>query len=116
MTVSIRFTANADYEDRDPSPLELREGDEVSVGPSDRTWPGWVWAEDRRGRTGFVPEEILEPLGEGRYAALETYDPTVLPVKRGDTLDSLRHIHGWHWCRNTHQKEGWVPAYLLNPA
>lgn len=115
MTVITRFTANADYEDRDSFPLDLGIGDEVTVGPSDRIWPGWLWAEDRRGRTGYVPEEILEPLGEGRHAALEAYDPTVLPVKRGETLESLRQIHGWHWCRNSRGEEGWVAAYLLNP-
>jgi hypothetical protein len=111
--VSSRFSANADYEDRDVYPLELQPGDEVTVGSADRVWPGWVWAEDRRGRTGYVPEEILKPLGEGRHAVLEAYDPRVLCVKRGEQLESLRHIHGWHWCRNPQGEEGWVPAYLL---
>lgn len=111
-----RFVANADYEDRDRHPIELKAGDEVTVGPVDRAWPGWVWAIDGNGRTGYVPEEILEPLGEGRFAAMEAFDPTVLTLKRGDELESLRQIHGWHWCRHADGHEGWVAGYLLQPA
>jgi hypothetical protein len=110
------FTANADYEDKDPNPIHLRAGDEVTVGVADRAWPGWVWAENNDGRHGYVPEQILEPLGEGRFAALEDYDPTVLTLTRGDSLESLRQIHGWHWCRNQRGEEGWAAGYLLRPA
>ena len=110
-----RFTANADYEDKDETPLQLRGGDEVTVGPADRAWPGWVWAMSSNGRKGYIPEQILEPLGEGRFALLEDFDPTVLSVKRGDALESLRQIHGWHWCRSASGSEGWVADYLLRP-
>lgn len=109
------FVANADYEEKDSEPLFLKPGDEVNVGPTDRVWPGWVWAVDHNGRNGYVPEEILEPLGEGRFAALEAFDPTVLTVRRGDSLESLRQIHGWHWCQNNAGSEGWVAGYLLKP-
>ena len=111
-----QFTANADYEEKDTDPIWLEPGDEVNVGPADRAWPGWVWAEDKDGRDGYVPEEILEPLGEGRFAAIEAFNPTVLTLKRGDVLESLRQIHGWHWCRNERGEEGWAAGYLLKPA
>lgn len=110
------YTANADYEEKDSNPIRLCAGDEITTGPEDRAWPGWIWALDRDGNDGYVPEEILEPLGEGRYAALENYDPTVLTIRRGDPLESLKQIHGWHWCRNTAGAEGWVAGYLLRPA
>lgn len=109
------FTANADYEDKDSSPIHLKAGDEVTVGVADRAWPGWVWAEDRDGNDGYVPEDILEPLGEGRYAAMEDYDPSVLSIKRGDRIESLKQIHGWHWCCNEQGGHGWVAGYLLKP-
>ena len=109
------FIANADYDERDSYPLQLAAGDEVTVGPVDRAWPGWVWAVGANECRGYVPESILEPLGEGRFAAIEDFDPTVLNVRRGDELESLRQIHGWHWCRNVHGKEGWVAGYLLKP-
>ena len=52
-------------------------------------------------------------LGEGRFAASEAFDPTVLTLKRGDALVSLKQIHRWHWCRNASGAEGWVADYLL---
>jgi hypothetical protein len=107
------FTANADYEDKDSDPLFLHPGDEVTTGPVDQTWPGWVWAENSSGKNGYVPEAILEPLGEGRFAAMEAFDPTVLTLKRGDSLESMKQIHRWHWCRNAAGQEGWVADYLL---
>ena len=110
------FIANADYEEKDSDPIRLEPGDEITVGPVDRAWPGWVWAEDDSNNDGYVPEEILEPLGEGRYAALEAFDPTTLVIRRGDVLESLKQIHGWHWCRNAQNEEGWVAGYLLKPA
>jgi hypothetical protein len=110
------FTANSDYEEKDSDPIRLEPGDEISVGPLDRAWPGWVWATDRDDNDGYVPEEILEPLGEGRFAATASFDPTVLTIRRGDRLESLRQIHGWHWCLNERGEAGWVAGYLLRPA
>jgi len=111
-----RYTANADYEETDRNALRLEPGAEVTVGPPDRAWPGWVWAADSANHRGYVPEEILDALGDGRFAANQAFDPTVLTVKRGDALESVRQIHGWHWCRNARGEEGWVAGYLLTPA
>lgn len=110
------FTVNADYEEKDSHPLRLEPGDEVNVGPADRAWPGWVWASNSDEHDGYVPEEILEPLGEGRFSAIAAFDPTVLTVKRGETVESLRQIHGWHWCRKPSGEEGWIAGYLLKPS
>jgi hypothetical protein len=112
----VTFTANSDYEEKDSDPIRLSPGDEIRVGAADRTWPGWVWATDGAGNDGYVPEEILKPLGDERFAATEAFDPTVLTIRRGDRLESLRQIHGWHWCRNEGGAEGWVAGYLLRPA
>jgi hypothetical protein len=109
------FTANADYEEKDTDPLALQPGDEVTVGQADRAWPGWVWAANAAGGDGYVPEEILRAVGDGRYQATAAFDPTVLTIRRGDRLESLRQIHGWHWCRDAAGREGWVAGYLLRP-
>ena len=109
------FIANSDYEEKDSDPIRLQAGDEIRAGEADRTWPGWVWAIDGRGNDGYVPEEILEPLGDDRFQAREAFDPTVLTIRRGDHLQSIRQIHGWHWCHNESGAEGWVAGYLLRP-
>lgn len=109
------FTANADYEEKDSQPLTLRPGDQVTAGPADRAWPGWIWVTGADDRSGYVPEEILAPLGERRFTVIAAFDPTVLTVRRGDQLESLRQIHGWHWCRNADGNQGWVAGYLLRP-
>ena len=113
--IMTTFIANSDYEEKDSDPIRLQPGDEIRVGAVDRTWPGWVWATDGRGNDGYVPEEILESLGEDRFRAREVFDPTVLTIRRGDHLHSIRQIHGWHWCRNENGGEGWVAGYLLRP-
>ena len=110
------YIANADYEERDSQALHLSPGDEVETGPADRAWPGWIWATGVSGRAGYIPEEILRPLGEGRFAATSAFDPSVLTIRRGDQLTSLQQIHGWHWCRNEAGVEGWVAGYLLRPS
>jgi len=116
VAIMSTFIANSDYEEKDSDPICLQPGDEIQAGAADRTWPGWVWATDGRGNDGYVPEEILEPLGDGRFRAKEVFDPTVLTIRRGDRLKSIRQIHGWHWCRSESAgKEGWVAGYLLKP-
>ncbi len=109
------FIANSDYEEKDSHPIRLKPGSAVTVGPADQAWPGWVWASDAEGNDGYVPEEILRDDGDGRFSALEAFDPSVLTIRRGDRIESLRQIHGWHWCRNEGGFEGWVAGYLLRP-
>ena len=111
----IIFIANSDYEEKDIDPICLEVGDRVVVGDADRTWPGWVWAKNAAGAAGYVPVEMLKELGDGRFETTEAFDPTVLTIRRGDRLESLRQIHGWHWCRNEKAVEGWVAGYLLRP-
>ncbi len=114
--IMMTFTANSDYEEKDSDPIRLKPGDSIQTGPADRAWPGWVWATDANGNDGYVPEEILKPLGEGSFTVTEAFDPTVLTIRRGDLLTSMRQIHGWHWCHNERGAEGWVAGYLLRPA
>ncbi len=109
----MKFTANSDYEENNSLAIELEPGQEVTSGPADKGWPGWIWATDALGRSGYVPAEILEPLGEDRWAAMDTFDPKVLPIKKGDSIESLRQVHGWHWCKSEAGSEGWVADYLM---
>jgi len=112
----MTYTVNADYEERNTLAIHLEPGQEVTSGPADNAWPGWIWATDHNGRSGYVPAEYLEPLGEDRWAVLKPFDPTVLKVQRGDKITSLEHIHGWHWAQNQSGQSGWIADYLLKPA
>jgi hypothetical protein len=109
------YRANSDYEDQDTHPLKLAAGDLVQTGNKDQTWPGWIWAVDTHGNDGYIPEEILEIQSTGCSRVLADFDPRVLKISRGDRLQSLQRIHGWHWCRNESGEEGWVAGYLLRP-
>lgn len=110
------FIANADYEERDTSPIWLKPGETVRVYHRDHAWPGWVWAENEAGDDGYVPEDYLESETSERYRATKAFDPTVLTIRHGDALESLLQIHGWHWCRKSASgEEGWVAGYLLRP-
>lgn len=112
----MEYICNADYEERDTRPLLLNVGDIVTIGAEDRAWPGWIWVVRDDGRAGYVPAEILNPATDGKCSCIAGFDPSVLTVRRGDHLLSVRQIHGWHWCRNNHGEEGWVAGYLLRPA
>lgn len=109
------YRANSDYEDQDTNPLRLAVGDLVKTGNKDQTWPGWIWAIDVHGNDGYIPEEFLEATSDGFARVISEFDPRVLQIKRGDRLESLLRIHGWHWCRNSGGSEGWVAGYLLRP-
>lgn len=109
------FTATSCYEELDTNPIRLRAGDHVSVSHRDNTWPGWVWAIDAHGNDGYIPESILKAEEGGRFLVKEDFDPTVLTVRKGETLTSLRQNHGWHWCQNADGGQGWVAGYLLRP-
>lgn len=110
-----KFVANADYEERDSDPLVLKAGDVVRLGGVDEAWPGWVWASDESGKDGYVPERIISRTDAGHCTVNEDFDPAVLTIRRGETLESLRQIHGWHWCRKETGEQGWVAGYLLRP-
>ena len=84
------FITNSDYEEKDSDPIRLEPGDEVTTGPADQAWPGWVWATDAAGNDGYVPEMILKAAGQGRFSVTEAFDPTVLTIRRGDRIESTR--------------------------
>lgn len=110
------FTATADYEVIDRAPLSLAAGDLVRLGPPDADWPGWVWVTAVNGRGSYVPEDHLATLPDGTARVTNAFHARDLTVRRGDAVESLREVKGWHWCRDAAGAEGWLPAYLLRAA
>ena len=110
------YLATADYEVIDRAPLTLAEGDLVRPGQADTDWPGWIWVTAVSGRGSYVPEELLSPQADGTARVTQPFHARDLTVKKGDSIESLREVKGWHWCRDQQGTEGWLPAYLLRPA
>ena len=110
------YIATADYEVIDRAPLTLTEGDVVRLGQADTDWPGWIWVTAISGRGSYVPEDHLSPQNDGSARVIQSFQARDLTVKKGDAIDSLREVKGWHWCSSPQGQEGWLPAYLLRPA
>lgn len=111
--MSVPYTANADYIVIDRSPLVLEAGQVVRVGAADRVWTGWVHVTTGDERGTYVPVASLDRQDGSTAVVRDRFDATDLSVRRGDRVDSLREIEGWHWCRSAQGREGWVPGYLL---
>ncbi|MBL9116572.1 MAG: hypothetical protein JNJ83_16315 [Verrucomicrobiaceae bacterium] len=109
------FFVTADYTVIDRAPLELVAGQRVRTGRTDIDWPGWVWVTADDGRGSYVPEDILEATKDGIATVSQAFAAHDLSVKARDEVESIRHVKGWHWCRNAMGQEGWLPAYLLMP-
>ena len=106
-------TATADYEVIDRAPLILAVGDQVRLGAADSDWPGWIWVTAINGRGSYVPQDHLDCQPDGTARVVQAFNARDLTVRRGDPVDSLREVKGWHWCRDEKGQEGWLPSYLL---
>lgn len=109
------YLVTADYEVIDRAPLTLAVGDAVRLGPPDTDWPGWVWVTAINGRGSYVPEDHLSPRGDGSAQVTIAFHARDLSVRKGDRIESLREVKGWHWSRDSSGDEGWLPSYLLRP-
>ena len=108
-----RYTANSDYTVVDRSPLQLVPGDVVTLGPEDQSWPGWVWVTSADRRGSYVPAEVVEARGDGTAVVRQPFSARDLSVKRGESVEALREVRGWLWCRNAAGEEGWLPEFVL---
>jgi hypothetical protein len=110
---SFTHRANSDYTVVDRNPLQLNPGDSVRLGPTDASWPGWVWVSVVDGRGTFVPEDHLSTATEGHASVAKAFNARDLSVKRHEAIIALREVKGWLWCRNEAGEEGWLPAFVL---
>ena len=111
-----RLRATTAHQISDRPPIQVRPGDEVSVGERDDEWPAFalVTASSwQRLGTGSAPVGG-QRAGDGPRG----YDTTELPTAAGDVLSVVeRDVEGeWTWCRAADGREGWVPDKKLAPA
>ena len=90
----------------------FKKGDKVKVGKEDPEMPGWFWCENKDGVWSWVPLEYLTRKGsEGTVT--HSYDSNELTVAIGETLECLREISFWTFCRTRDGRKGWVPTKNL---
>ncbi|MGA7922530.1 MAG: SH3 domain-containing protein [Thermoplasmata archaeon] len=95
-------------------PLMLAPGTLVTIGERSSEWPAFVLVASPTGATGWVPERLLERVGETRVAK-ENYDTTTLDPAPGEVLTGLDEDRdaGWIWCERKPGEAGWFPVSYL---
>lgn len=110
----MKFRALSDFEVHYPHPLEVRVGDSVAVEKRDTTWREWVWVTLEGERVGaWVHESVLEDASASRTQVRQAFSSRELSVKKGDVVESLSELGGWHWCVHSDGDEGWIPDYVI---
>lgn len=104
-----------DYQAEFPNPIAVEAGETITVSESTSTWennPAWVWlwCADQRGKSGWVPKNIIQMDEDGRAGTTRAaYDARELTVTAGQEITIEQEESGWFWCRDQQGKQGWVP-------
>ncbi len=103
-TVTSDWTAS--YDD----PISLEEGE--VFWPTDETFDWqchtWVWAQNRSGKVGWVPESLAKYV-DGNTVAAKCFSAQELTCRKGEKLQVIDETHGWTLCQNAGGLLGWVP-------
>ena len=104
-------------EDNDPAypdPIHFKRGDVMIVGQEDSEYPGWIWCENRQGKSGWVPDDCIETDGTGSRAKYE-YSALELRARVGERLLPIDTKYGWVLCSNSDGEKGWLPLTKVRP-
>ena len=101
-----------DYRTQYHDPVMIAVGEGVVLGARDTEWPQFIWGTDMQGRSGWIPERVLDG-DAGTVRCIEDYSARELDVDVGESLRLLRETGGWWWCENAGGAQGWVPATHL---
>ena len=94
-------------------PIQMRAGEDLSIGDKESEYPGWVWCLHAGGRSGWVPQQYLEI--KGREAkALCDYDAAEMTAAVGEMLTLHLLESGWYWAEKENAEMGWIPAEQVN--
>ena len=89
-------------------PLVFAKGDRVIIERRDTEWPEFLWCIDEDGAGAWIPENYLDRNDE--VGILNTvYSSVELKADKGERLSIIKSEAGWHWCRNSQGKLGWIP-------
>ena len=109
-----------DYAAQYSDPITLAKGEAAALDGRVEPWEGnpdwlWVWGENARGKSGWIPRSLLRIEGSSG-AALEEYNAHELSVAAGERVSALREACGWAWCVVDADRSGWVPLSHLRRA
>jgi hypothetical protein len=106
-----------DYATQYPDPITLAQGETATLDGRAEPWEDdpdwiWVWGENARGKSGWIPRPLLRIEGSSGVA-LEGYDAHELSVAAGERVVVQREESGWAWCVADANRSGWVPLRHL---
>ena len=109
-----------DYAAQYSDPITLAKGEAAALDGRAEPWEDnpdwiWVWGENARGKSGWIPRPLLRIEGSNGLA-LEDYDARELSVAVGEHVSALREMCGWVWCVADANHSGWVPLSHLRRA
>lgn len=104
-----------DYQAEFPDPIAVDAGEAFRVSARTSAWENnpvwmWVWCTDQRGKSGWVPKNIIQMEADGQTGTTHAaYDASELTVTAGQELTVEQEESGWFWCRDEQGRHGWVP-------
>jgi Variant SH3 domain len=104
-----------DYQASNPDPFSVQPDELFQVSEKVDLWSDnpnwiWIWCTDQRGKSGWVPQNIMQRGEEKNTAtARSAYRALELTVVIGDELEVVREESGWLWCINQQKEQGWIP-------
>ncbi len=104
-----------DFHSTNEEPIFIKKGEAVLVGneySGNPDWKNWRWCENKTGKRGWVPEQLLSITGNTGTAQTD-YSAKELSVLVGDELVVYRKLNGWAWCEKMFGEFGWVPLRHL---
>jgi len=90
------------------APVVFAKGDRVIIDKRDTEWPEFLWCINEDGEGAWIPENYLDR--DDDVGILNTlYSSIELKADKGERLSIIKSAAGWHWCRNSLGKLGWIP-------
>ncbi len=97
------------------APVVFAKGDRVIIDKRDTEWPEFLWCINEEGEGAWIPESYLDR--DDDVGILNTvYSSIELKADKGERLSIIKSASGWHWCRNSLGKLGWIPEKSVKAA
>jgi uncharacterized protein YraI len=104
-----------DYQAQFSDPISVEAHEPFAVSERSEPWEDnpewmWVWCTDQRGKSGWVPKNIIQMEADGKTGTTQAaYNARELTVNAGQELIVEQEESGWFWCRDQQGEHGWVP-------